>query len=72
MTDQAKRQAIEACGTCGQPEGAGDATPQDFRVRLAEPLTRRPVTPGPAELAGNPRSRSAKLRAIKKLPPQTP
>jgi 16S rRNA (cytosine1402-N4)-methyltransferase len=52
---------------CGQPESADDATPQDFRVKLAEPLTRRPVTPGDAELTANPRSRSAKLRAIRKL-----
>ena len=52
---------------CGQPESADDATPQDFRVKLAEPLTRRPITPGDAELAANPRSRSAKLRAIRKL-----
>jgi 16S rRNA (cytosine1402-N4)-methyltransferase len=52
---------------CGQPESADDATPQDFRVKLAEPLTRRPLTPGDAEVAANPRSRSAKLRAIRKL-----
>jgi 16S rRNA (cytosine1402-N4)-methyltransferase len=52
---------------CGLPEDSGDATPQDLRIRLAEPLTRRPVTPGDAELAANPRSRSAKLRAIRKL-----
>jgi len=52
---------------CGQPESAADSTPQDYRVKLAEPLTRRPVTPGAAELAANPRSRSAKLRALRKV-----
>ncbi|HWL14270.1 MAG TPA: 16S rRNA (cytosine(1402)-N(4))-methyltransferase RsmH [Opitutus sp.] len=52
---------------CGQPESADDATPQDFRVKLAEPLTRRPLTPGDPEIAANPRSRSAKLRALRKL-----
>ncbi|HVS54414.1 MAG TPA: 16S rRNA (cytosine(1402)-N(4))-methyltransferase RsmH [Opitutaceae bacterium] len=52
---------------CGQPESADDSTPQDLRVKLAEPLTRRPVTPGDAEIAANPRSRSAKLRALRKL-----
>lgn len=52
---------------CGQPESADDATPQDLRVKLAEPLTRKPVTPGETELSANPRSRSAKLRALRKL-----
>ncbi len=52
---------------CGQPENADDSTPQDLRVRRAEPLTRKPVTPGGAEIAANPRSRSAKLRALRKL-----
>jgi 16S rRNA (cytosine1402-N4)-methyltransferase len=52
---------------CGLPENASDATPQDLRIRLAEPLTRRPVTPDDAELDANPRSRSAKLRAIRKI-----
>ncbi|MSU24730.1 MAG: 16S rRNA (cytosine(1402)-N(4))-methyltransferase RsmH [Opitutus sp.] len=52
---------------CGQPENADDALPQDLRVKLAEPLTRRPLTPGDAEIAANPRSRSAKLRALRKL-----
>jgi 16S rRNA (cytosine1402-N4)-methyltransferase len=52
---------------CGLPESADDATPQDLRTRVAEALTRRPLTPGDAELAANPRSRSAKLRAVRKL-----
>jgi 16S rRNA (cytosine1402-N4)-methyltransferase len=51
----------------GQPESAEDSTPQDFRIRLAEALTRRPVTPSDDEIQVNPRSRSAKLRAIRKL-----
>lgn len=52
---------------CGQPESASDSTPQDLRVKLAEPLTRKPVIPSDAEIAVNPRSRSAKLRALRKL-----
>ncbi|MCX6951443.1 MAG: 16S rRNA (cytosine(1402)-N(4))-methyltransferase RsmH [Verrucomicrobia bacterium] len=52
---------------CGQPESADDSTPQDLRVKLADPLTRKPATPGDAELALNSRSRSAKLRALRKL-----
>lgn len=52
---------------CGQPESADDSTPQDLRIRLAEPLTRRPIIAGADEIAVNPRSRSAKLRALRKL-----
>lgn len=52
---------------CGQPQGENDSTPQDLRTKLAEPLTRRPAKPDPLEIATNPRSRSAKLRAIRKL-----
>jgi 16S rRNA (cytosine1402-N4)-methyltransferase len=52
---------------CGQPENADDSMPQDLRTRSAEALTRRPVTPTDEEIEANPRSRSAKLRAIRKL-----
>jgi len=51
---------------CGQPVDARDSRPQDLRPRYAEPLTRRPITPSSEELATNPRSRSAKLRALRK------
>ncbi|MEO7414152.1 MAG: 16S rRNA (cytosine(1402)-N(4))-methyltransferase RsmH [Opitutaceae bacterium] len=52
---------------CGQPESMADNLPQDLRVKLAEPLTRKPITPGDSEIAANPRSRSAKLRALRKI-----
>jgi 16S rRNA (cytosine1402-N4)-methyltransferase len=36
-------------------------------ARIATVLTRKPVTASADELAGNPRSRSAKLRAIERM-----
>jgi 16S rRNA (cytosine1402-N4)-methyltransferase len=54
-------------GLCGLPESADDGRPRDLRTRLAEPLTGRPVVATEEESAANPRSRSAKLRAIRKL-----
>ncbi len=52
---------------CGQPVDASDATPQQLRTKHADPLTRKPVTPAAAEISANPRSRSAKLRVLRKL-----
>ncbi len=51
---------------CGQPASADDGTPQDLREKWADALTRKPLTAGPDEVSVNPRSRSAKLRAVRK------
>ncbi|MFA6962395.1 MAG: 16S rRNA (cytosine(1402)-N(4))-methyltransferase RsmH [Opitutaceae bacterium] len=51
----------------GLPEGEDDHRPQDLRVKYAELLSRRPITPSADEITENPRSRSSKLRALRKL-----
>ncbi len=51
----------------GLPEGEDDHRPQDLRVKQADLLSRRPLTPSDEEIALNPRSRSSKLRALRKL-----
>jgi 16S rRNA (cytosine1402-N4)-methyltransferase len=37
------------------------------RDALVEVLTKKPLVPGDAEVAGNPRARSAKLRAAERM-----
>ncbi|MEJ1971309.1 MAG: 16S rRNA (cytosine(1402)-N(4))-methyltransferase RsmH [Lacunisphaera sp.] len=52
---------------CGLPVDENDSTPQQLRAKHANLLTRKPITPSAGEIAANPRSRSAKLRALRKL-----
>lgn len=52
---------------CGRPVDRTDSRPQDERTRLAEAVTRKAVRPSESELSYNPRSRSSRLRAVKKL-----
>lgn len=51
----------------GRPEHARDNRTQDEREVRATMISTRPITPGEVEIAQNPRSRSARLRALRKL-----
>lgn len=46
---------------------ASDGMPNQLRTKEANLLTRKPVQASPAEIEANPRSRSARLRALQKL-----
>jgi 16S rRNA (cytosine1402-N4)-methyltransferase len=52
----------------GFPVDANDSMAKQDRVVLADLVTRKPIRPGDEEVAHNPRSRSALMRIIKKLP----
>lgn len=51
----------------GRPENRFDHRPQDERTQLAGLITRKPILPSATEQQTNRRSRSAKLRAVRKL-----
>jgi 16S rRNA (cytosine1402-N4)-methyltransferase len=51
----------------GRPIHRDDNRGQDERIKLAELLTRKAIQPSEAEQTRNPRSRSARLRAVRRL-----
>lgn len=53
----------------GLPEDRFDSRPQDSRSCYAELLSKKAIEPSQAEQRQNPRSRSAKLRVLRKLKP---
>jgi 16S rRNA (cytosine1402-N4)-methyltransferase len=65
LEDRPVKQAFRRL--CGRPESREDHRPADERTAVAVDLTRKAVTPSETELAANPRSRSARLRAIRRL-----
>ncbi|AKC81941.1 16S rRNA methyltransferase [Verrucomicrobia bacterium IMCC26134] len=65
LEDRPVKQAFRRL--CGQPETRNDHRPADLRTAVADALTRKAVVAGELETSVNPRSRSARLRAVRKL-----
>ncbi|MCU0792110.1 MAG: 16S rRNA (cytosine(1402)-N(4))-methyltransferase RsmH [Opitutaceae bacterium] len=65
LEDRPVKQAFRRL--CGQPETRDDHRPADLRHAVAEALTRKALVASDAEVSANPRSRSARLRAVRKL-----
>ena len=51
----------------GRPEHSHDSRTQDEREVRASMITTRPISPSEFEIQSNPRSRSARLRSIRKI-----
>ena len=52
---------------CGRPVDRFDSRLQDERICRAELITHKTLRPSESEIAANPRSRSSRLRALKKI-----
>jgi 16S rRNA (cytosine1402-N4)-methyltransferase len=64
MVKRRMRQLSDHPGGRGPGDVVGARAPGDPRFEI---LTKKPITAGPAELAANPRARSAKLRAAERV-----
>lgn len=65
LEDRRVKRFFNLCA--GRPLHGKDNTAQQDRLCLAELLTRKAIAAGPEELQVNPRARSARLRALRKI-----
>jgi 16S rRNA (cytosine1402-N4)-methyltransferase len=69
LEDRIVKQFLTAkSGQTARPSRHLPDQPSTRPTPLFRPLTKRPTTPGDAEIQGNPRARSARLRAAERLP----